>query len=456
MRILIANHIENSLLMQKDMRMFVQRIFWFAQAGDVIILPCQPDEEFLNYVIHFLGIERNSLTICSLSSNEHDERLFDSLALLDKNFLKSLKKICHDVKEILALWPSSQIARFAKALDLVDAFQGIDFFLNAGDELANSKSHFRAFASSIKCKISPGAVCRTRNEAESIMRELLEKYPAIVIKQIHNGGGAGNQIVYLTPQIDSDKVGMGTNFNLSGDIKRIGEYLDERWDWATCKGRFPVIIESYIPNGKTVYSEYYISDKDVSHLACGALNYTKGKLTLESTPLYWLPKNIFDKLVDEGLRLAEFYQYLGYRGYLSADALYDESENIWFTEVNARIGGSPHIYDGIAKRVVQVDAAPKRVVTQFLFNPDWKLDNTRIILQEFQNSGLAYHPQARKGIVLATPAVHFEAAKPFLFCIVHEEKEDPMLLYEKLNKYLLAQVTNRLHQQDNKNAYMVN
>lgn len=81
-------------------------------------------------------------------------------------------------------------------------------------------------------------------------------------------------------------------------------------------------------------------------------------------------------MVSEGLRLAEFYQYLGYRGYLSTDALYDKCENIWFTEVNARIGGSPHIYDGIAKRVVQADETPRRIITQFLFNPDWKLDNT--------------------------------------------------------------------------------
>jgi hypothetical protein len=448
MRILIGNHIDDSLLAQQDMRMFVQRIFWFVQEGDIIILPCPADEEFLHYVLGFVGIRRNSLNVIVMPSGCFGERLFDPLALLAKDFLKTLRGLCQGVTEIFPLWPSPQIARFARALGLTDAFPGAGFFLNGGDELANSKAHFRAFAASLKCQIPPGAVSRTRAEAESVMRELLEQYPAVVIKQIHNGGGAGNQIVYLTSQVDANKVGMRSNFDLAGDLERISEYLDKRWDWATCKGRFPVAIESYIPGGKTVYAEFYVADDSVLHLACGALGYTDGNLVQESTPLRWLPLDAYNKLVSEGQRLAEFYRQLGYRGYLSADALYDKHENIWFTEVNARIGGSPHIYQGIANRVVHANHSPYRIVTQFLFNPAWELEDTRAVLQAFQSSGLAYQPETRRGALLTTPPIHITAVKPFLFCIIHEVSEDPQHVYDKLNEYLLGRVDKPLYQME--------
>lgn len=448
MRILIGNHVEDSLLPQVDLRMFVQRIFWFAQPGDIIILPCPADEEFLQYVLGFLGIQRDSLSIIVMPSGCFGEKLFDPLALLSEGFLKTLRDVCQGVTEILPLWPSPQVARFAQALGLTDTFPGANFFLNGGDELANSKSNFRAFAASLKCQISPGMVCRTRAEAESIMRELLQKYPAVVVKKIHSGGGTGNQIVYLTPQRNANKVGMGFDFDLSCDPERISEYLEKRWDWATYKSRFPVVIEAYIPNGKTVYAEFYVADYNVQHLACGSLGYTNGSLMQESTPLRWLPPNFYNELVSEGQRLAEFYRHLGYRGYLSADALYDEHGNIWFTEVNARIGGSPHIYQGIANRVVYANQSPYRIVTQFFFNPAWELKDTRAALRAFQNSGLAYQPETRRGVLLATPPIHITDVKPFLFCIVHEDNEDPQLVYERLDEYLLKQISKPLYPEE--------
>ena len=364
---------------------------------------------------------------------------------MNEDFLNKVRDMTKDVKEILPLWPSPQIARFAHALGLYNAFQGADFFMNGGDELANNKANFRAFATSLKCQISPGAVCRNRAEAENVMYELLQKYPAVVIKQVHNGGGAGNQIVYLTDQKDSGKVGMGSSFDLSGHLERVSEYLEKRWDWATCKGRFPVVIESYIPGGKTVYAEFYVSDDGVQHLACGYLDYTDGRLVQESTPLRWLPLDSYKELVNEGQRIAEFYRNLGYRGYLSADALYDKGGSIWFTEVNARIGGSPHIYQGIDKKVVCTNQSPHRIVTQFLFNSAWKLQNTKEVLRAFQNSGFTYQPETRLGIVLATPPIHITDVKPFLFCIAHELDKNPQMVYERLDKYLLEQVDKPLN-----------
>lgn len=437
MRILIGNHIEDSLLTQVDMRMFIHRIFWFAEDNDLIILPCEPELEFIRYVTNLLKIEFNSLQIVTTPLGRFDGKLFDPFTLLNKEFQEIVKELCQDVTEILPLWPSSHVARFAKELNLAHALPGSNFFLQSGEILANSKANFRTFASALGCNIAQGGVCRTHLEAENLMLELLQIYPAVVVKQEHNGAGAGNQIVYMSQQLDSDSVGMKFKYDLLQDPLGVKGYLGKRWEWATDNGRFPVVIESYIPHGRTVYAEFYAADEGLYHLACGSLIYENGKLVQEIAPLRWLPLEAYNKLMCGGQCLAEFYRQLGYRGYLSADALYDRGGKIWFTEMNARIGGSPHIYRGIGERLVDVYKFPNRIITQYNFNPEWKLENTLAVLEVFKESGLAYQTQTRRGLILSTPPIGSKDSKPFMLCFAHREDENPQQLYNQINTWIL-------------------
>lgn len=63
MRILIANHVDASLLLQADQRAFVQRILWFAQDHDLVILPAPLDEDFLSYVAGLTGMNPRTIKI---------------------------------------------------------------------------------------------------------------------------------------------------------------------------------------------------------------------------------------------------------------------------------------------------------------------------------------------------------------------------------------------------------
>lgn len=441
MRILIGNHIDDSLLRQMDLRMFAQRVLWFVREGDLIILSAAVDEAFVDHVTSHLGVDVHTLRFLVCPPGRFEGKLFDPLSLTDPVFVETVKQVSPDVSEILALWPSPQVARFASALGVSCSFAGADFFSQAGDALANSKANFRAFASALKLPIPDGGVCRTPGEAASLIKDLLERSRAVVMKQAQNSAGAGNQIICLSRDAAHGTAGMKYSFDLMGDVGRLAPFIEQRWEWASCGGTYPVTVEEFIPNARTVYAEFMSNDDSVRHLACGWLTYEDGSLVREAAPLRWLPQHTLARLVSEGQRLAELFRAIGYRGYLSADAIVDGSSDIWFTEMNARIGGSPHIYQGIGERVARVWLAPYRTVTQYAFSPEWGVTGSAAFLEALAATGTTYDRESRAGVLLATPVVGSSPTPPFFLCVVHADDEDPQGVYRKLNNHFSARRT---------------
>lgn len=63
MRILIGNHIDPSIRERHDMRAWTQRLLWFARPGDLLILCCEPDAEFVDYALTHTGVKREDVTV---------------------------------------------------------------------------------------------------------------------------------------------------------------------------------------------------------------------------------------------------------------------------------------------------------------------------------------------------------------------------------------------------------
>src|SRR6478735_142706 len=197
MRILIGNHIDDSLLFQKDQRAIAQRIFWFARDGDVVVLSEAPDEWFLDYVASLTGLDPSSLSIHVVPAGRYEGRLLEPDQLNDESFVAGLRDRIRgcNVSEVFALWPSAQVSELAESLGVAEAMPGAKFFAQQGDELANNKGNFRAFAAASGAPIAEGAVCRTRAHARQVMQRLLVSGP-VMVKQAHNGAGQGNQLVW--------------------------------------------------------------------------------------------------------------------------------------------------------------------------------------------------------------------------------------------------------------------
>ncbi|MGG7568828.1 hypothetical protein [Streptomyces sirii] len=444
MRILIGNHIDPSIRARGDMRAWTQRLFWFARPGDLLILCCEPDTAFVDYALSHSGVKRGELTVLVAPAGTWGDRLLDPASLTDAAFVERVRAAlgvggADAVTEVFALWPSAAVARLADALGVADRFPGAAFFAQGGGEIGNNKGNFRALAAAAGVPILPGRVCRSRAEAIDATGALLQASGsgAVVVKQAHNGAGVGNQLLVRDAEMAVDHVGARHLHHLAPGEGGIATYWADRWSWASGDGRWPVVIEEFAPGAKAVYSEHYAADDGTRPTEMGRLLYVGRRLSHQVVPLDGVDKPVRAALLDGGTRLAEAYRALGYRGHLSADALVLPGDTVVFTEVNAQVSGSLHIYQSIAHNIVDVTAESARQVVEYHVPPTWAVPDFAAFLAALDDLGLAYAPATRTGVIVSMPAIPLQPSAPaqFVFCIAYDPAESHEDMYDQLDAH---------------------
>lgn len=439
MRILIGNHIDPAIRDRGDLRAWTQRVVWFARDGDVIVLSDEPDQRFLTYETSLTGVNPESLRILVPPAGRYGGRLLDPEGLTSAEFLRTVRDVLGEtgrdqVDEVFALWPSAHVSRFTAALGVEDRFPGAEFFAQSGGEVGNNKATFRALAAGAGVPIPAGAVCRDRSEAIAATTDLLARSGAVVVKQAHNGAGVGNQLVLRDASLASDHVGARHLYQLDNGPKAIEAYWTQRWDWASAQSRFPVVIEEFTPHTVSVYSEHYADDSGTRPTEMGTLHYVGRRLSHQIVPLRGVDQNVREQLLHGGTRLAATYRALGYRGHLSADAVVTTDGRVVFTEVNAQVSGSLHIYQEIAHHIVGVTAAPERSVVEYHVPPTWAVADFETFLATVVELGCAYNPDTRTGVIVSMPVIPLEAGRAqFVFCIAYGTDTDRQAMFDRLD-----------------------
>ncbi|MFF3982746.1 peptide ligase PGM1-related protein [Streptomyces sp. NPDC001828] len=442
MRILIGNHIDPSIRERHDMRAWTQRLLWFARPGDLLVLCCEPDAAFVDYALAHTGVKREELTVLTAPPGAWGDRLLDPSSLTVPAFVEQVRAALGPggpgaVSEVFALWPSAAVARLADALGLSDRFPGAAFFGQGGGEIGNNKANFRAVAAAAGVPILPGRICRSRAEATEATDALLKDSTsgAVVVKQAHNGAGVGNQLLVRDPGMAVDHVGARHLHHLAPGADGIAAYWAERWPWASGEGRWPVVIEEFAPGADAVYSEHYASNDGTRATETGRLLYVGRRLSHQVVPLDGVTEPTRAALLDGGARLADAYRAFGYRGHLSADALVLPGGNVVFTEVNAQVSGSLHIYQSIAHGIVDVTAEPARQVVEYHVPPTWAVPSFDAFLAALDELGLAYDPATRTGVIVSMPAIPLEAGAPaqFVFCLAYDPAEGHAVAFDRLD-----------------------
>jgi biotin carboxylase len=438
-RILIGNHIDPAIRDRGDLRAWTQRIVWFARDGDVVVLSDEPDRRFLAYATSYTGVDPASLRFLVPPAGRHDGRLLDPESLNSAEFLRVARAELgvagvDQVEEVFALWPSAHVSRFAAALGVEDRFPGADFFAQGGGELGNNKATFRALAAGADVPIPAGAVCRSPSEAVAATADLLSRTGGVVVKQAHNGAGVGNQLVLRNALLAAGHIGARHLHQLDEAPEAIETYWAQRWDWATAQGRFPVVVEEFTPHTASVYSEHYADNGGTRPTEMGTLHYVGRRLSYQIAPLRGVGENVREQLLNGGTRLAETYRAFGYRGHLSADAVVTEDGRVVFTEVNAQVSGSLHIYQVIAHQVVDVKAVPERSVVEYHVPPTWAVPDFDTFLAAVHELGCAYDWKTRTGVIVSMPAIPLEVNRAqFVFCIAYATDADRQAMFERLD-----------------------
>lgn len=421
MRILVGNHIDESIRVRSDMRSWTQRILWFAQDDDLVILPSQVDAFFLEHVARLRGFDPRSLTFLAAPPGRYGHDLLDPATLTNGAFVAAVEQaLTGSVTEVFALWPSAQVARLSAALGVADRLPGAAFIEQGGGELVNNKACFRALAAGAGVPVAPGAVCRSPHEATTAMRRLLDGTGAVVVKQAHNGAGVGNEIVLARDDLSSSHVGARHLCRLEAGRTGVERYWAERWSWASADGRYPVVVEEFQPSATSIYSEYLVEDSGVVPTEIGVLLYVQRRLSHQIVPFRDLNDDVHERLVSTAGELARTYQALGYRGYLSADAVLTPGGDVLFTEINAQVSGSLHIYCSIGRELVRVNHAPQRSVVEYHVPMHWAVPDFRSFMTAVEDLGHGYDPHRRTGVVLSMPVIPSEDGRAqFVFCVAY-------------------------------------
>lgn len=412
MRILVGNNLDPSIHTKRDVSGSIQRILWFARDGDLVVLPTAPDPSFMRHVTSLTGVDLESLRLHIAQG-----------ALTESALLSDVAKDLRDVSEVWPMCPSLEVARFARELGIADLLPGSRFMAQGGGALANSKAHFRALAAGAGVNIPFGEVCCTERHAATVLAEVIERHGAAVVKQAHNSSGNGNQIVAKN-MLETSHIGARHLRTLGSGPDAVAAYWADRWEWASASGRFPVVVEELVANAKSVYSEHYVGNDRTWPTGTGVLDYSKRTLRKQIVPLHAtaVGEDAYNSLVRQGSALAEVYRAVGYRGFLSADALIDPSGDVWFTEVNAQVSGSLHLYGVVASQVADAMSVPERTVAEYDVPAQWHVAGIDDFLAAAYKSRCVFDPIERTGVIVTTaPPANDPKSDKFMFCVVSDD-----------------------------------
>ncbi|MFD7259125.1 peptide ligase PGM1-related protein [Streptomyces sp. NPDC059874] len=420
MKLLIANDIDDTLFLRPDPRAWAQRVFWFAEEGDLVLVSDTPDPAFVQHVGRVKGADMSRVEVRVCPEGLHGRRRIDFLALFDRRFLDSIAPDVACVTEVFSLFPSPQLSEFASQLGIRDGLPGADFIAQGGGELANSKATFRALAAAGGVPIAAGSVCRSPLEATAATHWLLDAGHDVMVKMAHHGAGAGNEMVLRPGRRAPHDVGGRSVHELDGRQDAVSRYWTDRWDWASADGRYAVVVEQLLDASASYYAEYAVTDAGVRLGGVGHLSFIDRRLAFETFPARSLTESQHLELVSGAETLARAYHGIGYRGQLCADAVATGDGRIAFTEVNARTTTSTHLYETMAG----LTPDETTMLSQRLTPATWKPVSTAGFLETVADAGLLFDRDRRRGVLMTMPVSRGSGKGGFLYVIVCADPEE--------------------------------
>lgn len=425
MKVLVLNDSDAWMMKKRDTRGWTSHGLWFAESQDIIVVMDAIPESFIKHVANMKNIDPGTWKFVVIPTNRWEKRMFDGRALCAPDVVERVRELASadEVREIVSLWPTPSVAQFATLLGLEDRFTGIDFLRSSGYEIANSKASFRAFASGLGIPIPRGFVAHGPDEAIQWSQALFVDSNAIIAKRAHGGAGGANHLIHLESWMGDASISgaAGSSSLVNASLDAIEQFWARKWKWLSNDQTFPVIVEEYISGWDTFYAEFFLSAHGITEPSIGQLLFQDHGLVEELNPASPKHPHARDLLVQEGRRLANLYYEIGYRGYLSADAIIGSNGEVLFTEVNARFTGSTHLYEVMQRLPWTKEIGVRRVVLQTEFTTN----SLETFLTTLEANGLLYDPESGSGTIALTPPLgHGEAGVSLLVNLIASNEPD--------------------------------
>jgi hypothetical protein len=371
------------------------RLIWLAGPGDVVVLPTDPDADFLDYVWTLRGFGADRPQIVVPPAGRQGRNLLYTDRLADGQFQARLRGLIEavGVTQVVAFFIDKDVAALADALGLSDSIEAFAFLTGGGTELVNSKSFFRTVCLGNDVAIPYGATFDSRSNAEREIWSLLASGRSVIAKQDAHGGGYGNEILTQDPGLP----GLGAASTvLIANRPQLAEHLARCWERYTYGGTRAVVIEHYLPDCVPIYLELAIAADAVELVGYGEMRMKPVNNGLVvPPPSQQLPA--FPQFLAAGERIGRAYQAVGYQGRASLDAIVTPEGEILFNELNGRLGGSTHIHH-LGEQIIGGDYLDDRVLVA-RNRCTW--DSVGIALKLLDEAGLRFDRASRSGVILS-------------------------------------------------------
>jgi Pre ATP-grasp domain/PGM1 C-terminal domain len=369
-----------------------QRMLWSARAGDVAVLPMAPRPEFVAYVATMLGLDRDALeVVVPPAAGLADVLVRDRFE--DPAFLARLRRLVaeHGIDEVVPFAFDDTVNRLARRLDLRKGTPGFGFLEQGGSELLNSKVVFRALAAGIGVPVPDGIVTDVPDEVVEFAWSRIAAGASAMVKQDVHVAGLGNEI--LSRPTDDEPRG-ALYAKTVADRAELAEHVASRWSWYTGGLRRRVVVEHYVPDSVPVWAEVSVTDDAVRVVGTGEMRM---KPVINGVVIPAPPTTTEDPdFLAGATRLGEAMRAMGYRGLTNIDAMVTPGGAVLFNEINARLGGSSHLY-AIGERIIGGDYLDDR---RLIERRDCAFGAFPEAVTRLADRGLAYDPRTRSGIVV--------------------------------------------------------
>lgn len=407
-----------------------QRMLWFARDGDVLVLPRLPRPEYLGYVTGLTGVDPASLALFAPPDGILGADLLTPERLADVGFRDLVREALRSrvIDRVLAVFNDVSTVDFVDAVGLRSASPGWAFSAQGGNALVNSKAVFRAVAAGADVPIAPGRVVSRPGEIEAALTGILTSGQSVILKQEFQSGGMGNEVLSVSGGV---RLAGAPRLVVLPEVAAVTEYVARRWAELTLGGRHRLVIERYLAGCDTVYAEYLVGEDGEELQGTGEL-LMEPVVVGEIIPAQALTDEAADTLVAAGRKLCGAFRAMGYRGYLSTDAVLTPAGEVVFTETNGRLSGSTHLHAVVRSRLVPEPYRGRRVLLE---RGGWSVPSFTSAVERLDEAGLGFDPRTGTGVVLTSDLMPDCTVTP---CVVAEDAESARTVERRVTALFTA------------------
>lgn len=339
------------------------RALWFAEAGDILVLPQMLSKALLDYAARIQRRGPDSVRVIGADIPDIDVRGLSRDDLLHPDMVAEIKTAMADCAgwSLLFYNATHDAKDLADALGLGHCEAVRPFIAEGGAELLNDKRMFRNLAAGRGIPLAPGITTNGRAELERAIAKYLPMTATVIIKQDRHQGGLGNLIV--SRRANGPTLG-AVDALVVGRDGTLPEICNAVWQRLGVHDQSMLIVESYCSPAIVFTSEFLCtpSKSRVEFLNWGQLRQAPTFDGLIMPPM--APPYLGARFIAGATEVARLCTDLGYDGLVNIDGLATEDGQIIFNEFNGRLGACSHMHR-IAETVAGPDYGDRLVMTSF-------------------------------------------------------------------------------------------